>query len=317
MDQYSEKDYVKVAIMYYDEGMTQAEIARKLGVSRSLISKILIDAKDAKIVEVFINSQSVYTVKLERALELKFGLKDAIVVDTESLSDPEIRRKVGRTAANYLESYIKKTDTVNKIGISWGASLKSVVDYFPYLNYPDIYIYPLVGGMGNEYFYLHSNQLVHELAQKIRAKAHYLYVPAMVSTSALKKELEQDLTISSVLEEAKNVDVALVGIAGINNQNTMSKTGYINANDIAELKELGVIGDINSHFFDRYGDEIGYDINQRVMGLDLNQIKNIPTVVAVAYGHDKVEVIKVSLENQLIDILVTTDTTAQKILNGN
>lgn len=314
MDQYSEKDYVKVAIMYYDEGMTQAEIARKLGVSRSLISKILIDAREAKIVEIFINSQSVYTVKLERALELKFGLKDVIVVDTESLSDTEIKRKVGRTAANYLESYIKRADAVNKIGISWGASLKSVIDYFPYLNYPDIHIYPLVGGMGNEYFYLHSNQLVHELAKKIRAKAHYLYVPAMVSTYTLKKELEQDLTISGVLEEAKDVDIALVGIAGVNNQNTMAQTGYINSSDIARLKELGVIGDINSHFFDSHGEELGYDINQRVMGLDLNQIKKIPTVVAVAYGNDKAKAIKVSLENQLIDILVTTDITAQKIL---
>ena len=118
MENYTEKDYVKVAIMYYDEGMTQAEIAKKMGVSRSLVSKILIDAREAKIVEIFINSQSVFTTKLERELEQRFGLQDAVVIDTVGLTATEIKRRVSRAAATYMESHLRKHPQIGRIGIS-------------------------------------------------------------------------------------------------------------------------------------------------------------------------------------------------------
>ena len=211
MENYTEKDYVKVAIMYYDEGMTQAEIAKKMGVSRSLVSKILIDAREAKIVEIFINSQSVFTTKLERELEQRFGLQDAVVIDTVGLTATEVKRRVSRAAATYMESHLRKNSHIRRIGISWGETLRQLVNYLPYVNHSNFHIYPLIGGMGNEHFYLHSNQLVQTIAQKMRATAHYLYVPAMVSSITLKKELEQDSTISRVLEEGRKVDLASMG----------------------------------------------------------------------------------------------------------
>ncbi len=314
MENYTEKDYVKVAIMYYDEGMTQAEIAKKLGVSRSLVSKMLIDAREAKIVEIFINSQSVYTTTLERELEQRFGLQDAVVVDTVGLTSLETRRRISRMAANYVESYIRRNSAIRRIGISWGESLRQLVNYLPYVNHSDFHVYPLIGGMGNEYFYLHSNQLVQTMAQKMRATAHYLYVPAMVSSIALKKELERDLTISRVLEEGKKVDVALFGMASLEENSTMMETGYITAEDAQHFKrDLGVIGDINSQFFDQNGQSI-LGINEQVMGVCLEDIKQIPTKIVTAYGLAKAQAIRVGIKNQMADILITTDETAQAIL---
>lgn len=314
MDNYTEKDYVKVAVMYYDEGMTQAEIAKKLGVSRSLISKMLIDAREAKIVEVFINSQSVFTTRLERELEQAFGLRDAIVVDTGGLTETEIRRKISRVAANYCETYIKRHTSIRRIGISWGETLRQLVNYLPYSNHPDFDIYPLIGGMGNEHFYLHSNQLVQTMAQRMRATAHYLYVPAMVSSRALKEELGQDSTISSVLEEASKVDLALLGMAPLEEGSTMIETGYVSLDEAKRLRDMGVIGDINSQFFDAEG-KPAPAVNQHIMGLTLEQLKEIPTTIVTAYGLEKARTIKVGLENQMLSILITTDQTAEAILS--
>ncbi|MBF0777929.1 sugar-binding transcriptional regulator [Streptococcus cuniculi] len=314
MEKYTEKDYVKVAVMYYDEGMTQAEIAKKLKVSRSLISKILIDAREAKIVEVFINSQSVVTAKLEREIEKRFNVSSVVVVDTDGLSVAEIKRKVSRAAAGHCESYIKRNTNIRSIGVSWGETLKYMIDYFPYVSYPQIHIYPLVGGMGNEYFYLHSNQLVQTLAQKMGALAHYLYVPAMVSSVSLKEELERDSTISCVMDESRNVDFAIVGLASLIEESTMTRTGYISHDDVEQFKQLGIIGDINSQFFGRHG-ESDFEINRHVVGLSIEDIKNIPAVMAVSYGEEKADAIKVALENQLLNMLVTTDKTAKKLLS--
>ncbi|RAV23940.1 sugar-binding transcriptional regulator, partial [Staphylococcus warneri] len=47
MSKSEERNMVKVATLYYKEGLTQAQIAKKMGVSRSLISKWLIDARKA------------------------------------------------------------------------------------------------------------------------------------------------------------------------------------------------------------------------------------------------------------------------------
>ena len=315
MENYTEKDYVKVAIMYYDEGMTQAEIAKKMGVSRSLVSKILIDAREAKIVEIFINSQSVFTTKLERELEQRFGLQDVVVIDTVGLTATEIKRRVSRAAATYIESHLRKHPQIGRIGISWGETLRHLVNYLPYVNHSDFHIYPLIGGMGNEHFYLHSNQLVQILSQKMRATAHYLYVPAMVSSIALKKELEQDSTISRVLEEGKKVDLALFGMASLEENSTMMETGYISAEEAKRFKEeMGVVGDINSQFFGQDGQSI-LGINEHVMGVSLEDLKQIPTKVVIAYGLAKAEAIRVGIEHQMADILITTDETAQEILS--
>ncbi|CQR23749.1 transcriptional regulator [Streptococcus varani] len=315
MENYTEKDYVKVAVMYYDEGMTQAEIARKLGVSRSLISKMLIDAREAKIVEIFINSQSVFTTKLERELEQRFDLQDVVVVDTVGLTPTETKRKLSRIAANYLEAHLRKNPDIKRIGISWGETLRQLVNYLPYVNHPNFHIYPLIGGMGNEHFYLHSNQLVQTMAQKMRGTAHYLYVPAMVSSIALKKELELDSTISRVLEEGKTVDVGLFGIASLEENSTMTKTGYISLEEAKQFKEkLGVIGDINSQFFDQDGNSI-LGINEHVMGVSLDAVKGIPTKIVTAYGMAKASAIRVGLKNKMANILITTDETAQAILS--
>ena len=315
MENYTEKDYVKVAIMYYDEGMTQAEIAKKMGVSRSLVSKILIDAREAKIVEIFINSQSVFTTKLERELEQRFGLQDAVVIDTVGLTATEVKRRVSRAAATYMESHLRKNSHIRRIGISWGETLRQLVNYLPYVNHFNFHIYPLIGGMGNEHFYLHSNQLVQTIAQKMRATAHYLYVPAMVSSITLKKELEQDSTISRVLEEGRKVDLALFGMASLEENSTMMETGYITAAEAKRFKEeMGVVGDINSQFFDQHGQSI-LGINSHVMGVSLEDLKRIPTKIVTAYGLAKAGAIRVGIENQMADILITTDETAQEILS--
>ncbi|MGT2910146.1 sugar-binding transcriptional regulator [Streptococcus cameli] len=313
MDNYTEKDYVKVAIMYYDEGMTQAEIAKKMGVSRSLISKMLIEAREAKIVEIFINSQSVYTTKLERELEEVFSLSDAVVVDTIGLTKSEIERKVSRVAANYIESYLRRHSDIKRIGVSWGNTLHHVVHYLPYLHQSDYHIYPLIGGMGNEHFYLHANQLVQTVAQKFRAQAHYLYVPAMISNLSLKKELEQDPTISCVLNQGKQVDLGIFGLAALEEESTMVKTGYISVEDVHHFHEMGGVGDINSQFFDNQGKSLS-KINDRVMGVSLEDLKQISEKMLIAYGTSKAHAIQVAMEYKMVNILITTDETAQAIL---
>lgn len=311
MAQFDEKDIVKVASMYYDEGMTQAAIARKLGVSRSLISKILIDARNDGIVEIYIRSNDTYTVNLERQLEEKYGLNSATVVDTYMINEAEVEKKVYQEAANGVR---KMTSHISTLGISWGKSIRGMVDHYPYTNQGGIEIYPLIGGMGDHHVEIHSNQLSYDLARKMHATAKYLYAPALMSNEAIKKELMNNSAICNVTEASKNVELAVVGISTPYGDNTMSRIGYIDEESIKEFKELGVVGDINSQFFDANGQVVNHPINRNVMGIGLDDLNKIPNVLLIGFGDNKLEAIKVALTYKLVNNIVTTDKIATELL---
>ncbi|AYW47193.1 transcriptional regulator [Tetragenococcus osmophilus] len=311
MNQSEEKELVRVSSMYYEEGMTQAEIARNMGVSRSLISKMLIDAKEAGVVEIFINSKSSYSIRLERELELQYDLKRVLVVDTLDLEANEVKKMAAREAALWLQKMIKGN---KKLGISWGESLRELVNRYPFEKQSDVTIFPLIGGMGDEYIDIHSNQLCYDLARKLRGKTRYLYAPALISNTNLRKELANNPTIYNVMEESKSVDIALVGISDPRNNSTMEKIGYINQKDIVDLEKNKVVGDINSRFFDKNGEEADIDINQHVMGISLEDIKKIPTVMSIAFENSKIDAVEVAVKHKLFNVLVTTDEIAKRLL---
>ncbi|XJS10896.1 sugar-binding transcriptional regulator [Aerococcaceae bacterium WGS1372] len=303
---------VKVASMYYEEGLTQAQIANIRGVSRSLISKLLIDAKEAGIVEIIIKSESIYTIRLERALEKRYNLKNAVIIDTSDVSEEEIAKMVGQQASIYLSKII---GNYKKIGMSWGRSLKNLVNSFPYIVNSDSTVIPIIGGMSDNYFDIQSNQLSHELARKMRGNAKYLYAPAIVSNMSLHDDLINNNAIQSIIQDAKNVELALVGISTLDLESNMRKIGYLTEDDIEELRKQGGIGVINSRFYNKYGIEIDNKINSNGIGLTLEEIKNIPDIMTVVHGDRKCDAIRVALEANLINIIVTTNTVAEKLLN--
>lgn len=311
MEKIGENEIVKIATMYYEEGMTQSEIARKRGVSRSLISKIIVEAKRDGIVEIVINSSSVYTAKLERELEEKYQLKNAIVIDTFNLNKDEIKKIASQQAGLYLK---KIAPQYKKIGLSWGNSLRGLVDSFPYTNHQEATILPLIGGLSDDYFDIQSNQLSYDLARKMRAKAKYLYSPALVSNPLIREELSNNNAIQSILEAGKEVDLALIGISSLDQESNMRRLGFLSEEDVVDLRRHNAVGVINSRFYDNAGNETENDINQNVIGLNLEDLKKIPDVMTVVYGDQKVDAIRVALESGLLNIIITTDTIAEGVL---
>ncbi|MBO0462878.1 MULTISPECIES: sugar-binding transcriptional regulator [unclassified Enterococcus] len=313
MNKSEERNLIKVATLYYKEGLTQVEISKKMGVSRSLISKWLVAARNQGFIEFFFNSEEVYSVNLENQLEKKFGLKSATVIDTNNLSTSEIKKLLGQTAALSIKN---KIETVHSIGLSWGKSIQALVSQFPFESYQNKVFIPLIGGMGTDNFEVHSNHLCYEFAKKTRSSSKYLYAPALINDPSAKKVLENNQNIKEVLEEAKHVDMAIVSISSPQHRNTMQDMGYITDKDIAELLELDIVGDINSRFFDKQGKEVNHLSNTNVIGISIEDLKKIPQVIAIAYQKEKWSGIYYACINHLITDLITTDEIANEILNA-
>lgn len=313
MDNEEKKNLVKIATWYYHHGWTQAKIAKRLGVSRSLIAKKIQDAKDEGIIEVFIKDESFHTVTLEQKLEELFKLEEAIVISTNGLTKIEVLSVMGKQSAYYLK---KKISEISNLGISWGKSIRSFVDEFPYVNLEHLNIVPLIGGMGSDNIHLHSNQLCYDFQKKTNGTSKYLYAPALVDEISMKEDLIKNKYISEVLEAGKNVDMALVGI-GTPYNSTMQEIGYLIPEDFTELKKNKVVGDMNSRFYNKQGEEAATIINQQVIGVSLDELKNIPTLVTFAHDIVKVEPLKVALKHQLLDIIVVTDEIAESLIKDN
>ncbi|MFQ7236342.1 MAG: sugar-binding domain-containing protein, partial [Enterococcus hulanensis] len=146
--------------------------------------------------------------------------------------------------------------------------------------------------------------LCYEFARKTRSSSKYLYTPALVSNPAIRKEFENNEYIHEILEEAKQVDLAIVSISSPYHINTMQEIGYLSETDIQELYDLHVVGDINSRFFDKDGVEVNHVTNTNVIGIGIEDLKNIPQVVALAYHEDKWSGVYYSCKNHLITDLI-------------
>lgn len=308
------RDLVKIATWYYQYGWTQAQIAQKIGISRSIISKKLQDAKELGIVEIFIKDETAYTVELEQKLESKFKLEEAIVVATHDLSYEESTNWLAKKAVYALNKRILKVKT---LGISWGKTIRKFVNEFPYITHKELVIVPLIGGMGAEEVDLHSNQICYDLKKKMQCTCKYLYAPALVEDETMRKDLCKNKYINEVLNEGKTVDMAIVGISNPYHNSTMEEIGYINNKDLEEFRYYDVVGDCNSRFYTSDGNESKSPINHRIIGLGLDDLRKIPTVVAIVSGENKEKAVVAALNSKIIDVIVMTDKIAEYVLNIN
>lgn len=312
MNTFEEKNLIKIACLYYDDGLTQAQIAKIIGVSRSLVSKLLLEAREKGIVEITINSKNEYTSKLERSLEDTYGLETALIIDSKNLTNEEIEKLTASYAAHYLNNKLKN---INRIGISWGKGIRRIIDSVVYSSNSEVSIVSLIGGMGDSYVNIHSNQLCYDLARKIRGESKYLYAPAMLSDEQLAVALRRNGTIKSVLDYGATVDFAIVGLGNPYEGSTMEEIGYLTEKNIRQLENERVVGDINSHFFDSDGQEVDNETNKKIIGITLEDIRNIPNVMTIAEDFRRIPIIKIAIETKLVNILVTTDVIAQELLN--
>ncbi len=113
--------FIKIAKMYYLEGLSQQEIADKVGASRSNISKVLKTCRDLKLVEIRINDTSSSGLLLQNEMKEAFGLSQVIVVPTGDSPEATMFR-LGRAAADLLQSLM---DGGMSVGMSWGKLLVS------------------------------------------------------------------------------------------------------------------------------------------------------------------------------------------------
>ncbi|WP_042682493.1 sugar-binding transcriptional regulator [Anaerosalibacter massiliensis] len=310
---YDTRLMVKCSQMYYEEHLNQGEIAEKLQISKSSVSRILSAAKKAKIIKITVNNpiKNQY-IQLEKELEKRFDLKEVIVVDSMADEPEEIKKELAKASAEYLERIIKDGQT---IGVTWGTTLNKIKDYVNNDKKRDITFLPLVGGIGETNVNIHPNSIALDLARKFKGDCKLLHAPSIVDDPARKDIFIQDKNIQSLFKLMKDVDISLMGIGyPLLNTSTLLESGYFTMKYIKKLEESGAVADISSLFIDKYGKGDNFELNRRVIGIDLEDIKKIPLKIGIAGYVAKKRAILAALVGGYIDVLITDENTAEAIL---
>jgi len=302
---------VRVAWLYYIEELTQQQIADRLHLPRVKVTRLLKKARDAGIVEFRIAKPTAH-LELERELRLHLGLKDAWVTPTP-LRAERLRPALGEAAAEYLQPLFRPGLVV---GLGMGRTLAEIPHFIePHSNSECVFV-EMVGGAGGTNLGFDTYNVSWRLAEQCGGAAEHVFTPVVVESAESRAALLQDPQIIATLGMAAQCDVGLVGIGGTGDDMLLFQLGHCDDATIRDLRARGAVGDILGHFFDLNGQPVACEVDHRIIALSLDQLRAIPTVIAVAGGLEKTEAILGALRGSYVNALVTDAETAQAVLQN-
>ena len=160
-----------------------------------------------------------------------------------------------------------------------------------------------------------SSALTRQLAQKLGGEALYLSSPLLADNADAAAVIREQAVVCRTLERVRGADIALVGIGDLD----PARSGFVRAG-VAESQQLsayrarGAIGDMAWQIFDSSGKLFPCELNRRIIGVTLAELRDVPLTIAVAVGINKAKAIYGALQTGAINTLCTDEDTAIRII---
>jgi deoxyribonucleoside regulator len=304
-------EMLRICYLYYREERTQEEISKLLGYSRFKISRILKEARKRGLVTITINDPRVDLAEAEIELANKFDLKQAIVVRTNELSGRSPLDQLGEAGARYLRNIVNRHRIM---GVTWGFTVYHVASNLEPLDAANLSLVQIGGGLGTIEG-SDNNMLTMMFGQKLGAKAFLIPAPVIVRDRAIRDTLFKEKKIQETLAMAKKADLVLFGVGIIGPEGLLWKSGFLKKADALKLEENGAVGAICGRFFDARGQQCWHELDERTIGLNLDELRNIRHKICVATGEEKLQGVLGALRGKLVDVLVTDEEMAGRLLS--
>ncbi len=299
---------VVAAWMHYYDGLTHEQIAKKLGISRVKVTRLLQKARREGIVQFRITKPLPLQFDLARRIRKIYGLQDVIVVKTHRVPETTLEA-VGQAAADHLR---KSLFTNCRLGVGWSTTVSRMA---PYLSPPKNKIYCTVHELAGSMLG-HSNpySVSWLIAQTLNVPLETVPVPVIVESPDVREAILQEPRIKAALEHARQCDIAYVGVGSTGPDSTLIHTGLVPKEQMLEIQKKGAVGDVLMRFFDIHGNRIPTELDKRVIALEWNEIKAIPYVVVMAAGPAKVRPLLGILRSGICNCLITDIDTALELV---
>jgi len=304
-----------VAELYYLQQQGQAEIASLIGVSVSKISRLLAEARREGIVTITVASPRAGDSELEQTLAQRLGLRAVYVAPARVPDGGGASRVAALMAARLLPRLLPLQGVV---GLSGGYTVSQMAHGLEPLPGSDLTVIPLQGNWFEGGVHLQNDQVVRDAADQLHARALSLPAPMMVERADTRDALLHDRSIRVVADRWSELQVAVIGIGpspGGQSAAYPSVMGQLPVDVRTELARQGVVGDICAHMFDLHGRFVEHETSRRTLSIPVEQLQNVPTVVAVAGGANKAPSLLGAIRTGVVHVLITDQLAAERLLS--
>ncbi|NTW72349.1 MAG: sugar-binding transcriptional regulator [Eubacteriaceae bacterium] len=321
MKEEQRRQLVKIAKYYYNDGLTQEDIAERLSLSRQKIGRLMQKLIPEGIISISIDDKYDSYLDLEQGLEKKFGLKEVEVVTTQENNHLTLNA-LGIAGAQYLDRVLKPKSI---LGIAWGRTLAYVSHHIiKERKNLDLSVVQLAGGvLSYEHFFegevikqlaRQSGEITRDISLKLGARPYLMHNPLIVDNAQTKKILMKESSVSSVFSMAEKCDIAMISIASLGKSVTPFREGILGDQELKHLTEKRAVGNFLFRYFDIDGNIIDAPFYDRLMCPEMDVMKKIPIKVCVSGTREKINAIYGGIKGGLVDVLITDSETARALL---
>ena len=300
---------LRAAWMYHVEGLTQSEIALRLGIGRVTVVRLLAEARVRNEVRVSIVGPIGECFRLGNELEKKFNIHEVTVVPSSG-ADCDYSSVIGAALGDYVTNLVRPSMS---IGVGWGRTLHKSLSTIVERAIPDFRVISLLGGI-TKAREVNPSEFAWQFANLFRAESYLLTSPAFVDSYETKRTLIDRCGLNEVFHEATKLDACLVSVASMESTSTSFQYNLLSDNDRKSLISSGAVGDVLCNFFNEQGQIIDHSINKRVMSIPIETILNIPVRVLASGGADKVLALRGAIRLLNPTVLITDESTARRLL---
>lgn len=306
---------LRAATLYYLDGLTQADVASRLGVSRPTVGRLVARARAEGLVTIDVHIPKHLRDDLhseeERALEEKFGLTEAIVVTDNVDSLDGSFTSVGRAAAGLLTRRVRPGDT---LGFTWGPETVAVAQALPANTATAREIVQLDGSMSAINYQTGVEYILGRCAAQLKAVTVRLPAPLYADVDTVTA-MKADSVISAALKKGREASVMIFGVGAVSTAGTLFEGSFIDADTLGILTRLGAVGEIGGQFYDQDGSAVDGPLNNRTMSINLDDVRSCSGSVLITGGQAKHEAVLGAVRGGLAKMLVCDLECAQWLLN--
>lgn len=299
---------LRAATLYYLDGLTQAEIAARFGVSRPTAGRLVARAKAHGLVRIEVavppGMRDDLHAEEERELERRFGLTEAVVtghgVDVGAPGRHAAFASVGRAAAALLARRLAPDDV---LGFTWGPEQVAVATALPPGTAKCRAVVQLNGATSTAAYQTGTEFILSRFSEALHASAIRLPAPLYADPSTVAS-MRSDSLISRTLDAGRRADLMLFGVGAVSTSTTLFEGSFLDTGMLDELVSFGAVGEIGGRFFDAGGVPVDTELQHRAVSVPLQDIRGCQKTILISSGVTKYHATLGALRGKLARLLV-------------
>jgi deoxyribonucleoside regulator len=301
------------ATMYYLQDEPMDAIARRLGTSRSTVSRLLKGARESGLVQITVRTEPDAETGVAARLRDAFGVRAHVVPVRVGAMEVERLDQVANVAARLLMNLFED-ETV--LGVAWGTTVSAVARALGRKPTRGGTVVQLNGAAntvtsGVDY----AGTIVTAFGAAFDAEVRHFPVPAFFDFAETKEAMWRERSVQRVLAVQRRIDIALFGVGSLGGQvpSHVYSAGYLDESDLGALYAARVVGDVCTVFLREDGSYRDIAINLRATGPTPAELARVPRRLCVVAGEAKLRPLLAAMRAGAVTDLIIDEPTARRL----